>query len=108
MFRVLFTGSYGFRSCRPVWSSVLLRANILAGGILLAIVSVCFVQASTNRITRDQAESLVRGYLRSEGYDAKAAPLDIEPNQAESNSDFYLLTVYVDTPEIGHNRVVRR
>jgi hypothetical protein len=53
-------------------------------------------------ITKDEAGSLLRSYLRSEGYDTKAAKLDLEikkePTSISGNM-FYLFDVYANTPE---------
>lgn len=86
--------------------------------VLLMAVSAVSQQSarpattSAKSITRDEAASLVRTFLRSKGYDTKAAPLDIEDSANGLHSDFYLFAIYVDTPQrlvsIGHYGVNRQ
>jgi hypothetical protein len=56
--------------------------------------------AYTKGIPEAAAVHLLRTYLRSQGYDTKKYPLDIERNEGDnSEKGFYLYYVYVDTPE---------
>jgi len=55
--------------------------------------------AAVKGIDKNEAESLLRAYLRSKGYDTKTAKLDIEPGQQSQDSEFYLFAAYVDTPQ---------
>jgi hypothetical protein len=51
-------------------------------------------------IPEAEAVHLLRMYLRSQGYDTKDFPLDVESNPGDnSTKGFYLYDVYVDTPE---------
>ncbi|MGA3053817.1 MAG: hypothetical protein ABSD63_06395 [Candidatus Korobacteraceae bacterium] len=54
---------------------------------------------SARSISRDEAANLLRTFLKSEGYDTKAAPVDIEDSADSPDSGFYLLAVFVDTPQ---------
>ena len=72
--------------------------------VLMTLAATVAQQASTAtglsvRVSQGQAENLLRTYLRSQGYDTKAAPLDIEWSNSRPGSEFYLFAVYVDTPE---------
>jgi len=58
--------------------------------------------AVARKLPEEQATNLLRTYLRGEGYDTKGARLDIERGQdpdKKAHSDFYLYSVYVDTPQ---------
>jgi len=63
-------------------------------------------------INRDKAASLLRTFLKSKGYDTKAAPLNIEDGADSPASGFYIFAVYVDTPQrlvtVGHYGVYGR
>jgi hypothetical protein len=60
--------------------------------------------AAAAGIPEAEAVHLLRTYLRSQGYDTKNSPLEIDSNPDSSHPDdsekgFYLYDVYVDTPE---------
>jgi len=82
-----------------------MKAAISIALVLLMAVSSVSQQDSRSEttlarsISRDEAASLLRAFLRSEGYDTKAAPLDIEDSADSPDSGFYLLAVFVDTPQ---------
>jgi hypothetical protein len=81
-----------------------MRAAFAIGLVLLATLSTVSQRVtrpettSASSITRDEAASLVRAFLRSKGYDTKAAPLDVE-DSADSDSHFFMFAVSVDTPQ---------
>ena len=82
-----------------------MKAAYLATAMVLMTVGTAVAQQASTAtgpaagISQSEAENLLRTYLRSQGYDTKAAPLDIEWGNSRPGSEFYLFAVYADTPE---------
>jgi hypothetical protein len=89
--------------------------SILVTTLLLVWLSALNLRGDANHghgvkmISEGEAEHLLRAYMRSIGYDTKAAPLDLElapDSRKGENSQFYLYAAYVDTPDrlvnVGH------
>ncbi len=71
--------------------------------MMMCSASIAQILGQTNApriIPEKQAQNLLRAYLRSQGYDKKDAPLDIELERGvNADPTFYLYDVYVDTPQ---------
>ena len=80
-----------------------LMTAVLLQLLLFAMVAQPSAAAET-KLSEGEARDLLRVFLKSKGYDTKAAPLDIETSsaaadEAECASAFYLFAVFVDTPQ---------
>ncbi len=87
--------------------------SILVTALLLLSLSALSLRGDARhdgKVTSErEAEHLLRMYMRSIGYDTKAAPLDLElapDSRKGENSQFYLYAAYVDAPDrvvnVGH------
>jgi hypothetical protein len=88
--------------------SLLSRPRTIAA-ISLIFISVLIFQprgrsiADAKEMPEAEAVHLLRTYLRSQGYDKKKYPLDIERYTDNSAKGFYLYDVHVATPGyLGH------
>ena len=94
-------------------SSLVSRLRAIAAASLIFACALIFEPygrsiAYAKVIPEAEAVHLLRMYLRSQGYDTKKFPLDIESNPGDTSESnpgdnhakgFYLYYVYVDTPE---------
>lgn len=94
----LLPGQVGILVIRGVFAA-LAMILILASAPMIHLYSQA---ANAKMIPAKQAEHLLRIYLRSQGYDKKNAPINIElarDSGRGSYANFYLYGVYVDTPQ---------